>query len=77
MLKARSLLPCAFSLLALACSSAVASPSPYSTLIVFGDSLSDAGQFPDSNGPLGSVQRFTNRVGPSYGNGEPLSLIHI
>ena len=39
--------------LALACSQAFAAPSPYSTLIVFGDSLSDAGQFGDA--------RFTNR----------------
>lgn len=39
--------------LALACSQAFAAPSPYSTLIVFGDSLSDAGQFGGA--------RFTNR----------------
>ncbi|MBH3428579.1 autotransporter domain-containing protein [Pseudomonas alkylphenolica] len=75
MLKARVLLPCALSLLALACASAHAAPSPYSTLIVFGDSLADAGQFPDSNGPVGSGQRFTNRVGPTYGNGEAFGAV--
>lgn len=37
--------------------------SPYSSLIVFGDSLSDAGQFPDAGGPAGSTVRFTNRTG--------------
>ncbi|RAL82533.1 esterase EstA [Pseudomonas aeruginosa] len=46
-----------------------AAPSPYSTLVVFGDSLSDAGQFPDPAGPAGSTSRFTNRVGPTYQNG--------
>ena len=47
-------------LLALACSQAIAAPSPYSTLIVFGDSLSDAGQFPDPSGASNGT-RFTNR----------------
>jgi len=49
--------------------------SPYSGLVVFGDSLSDAGQFPDSGGPAGSTLRFTNRVGPTYqnGSGEPFA----
>ncbi|MDW5378019.1 SGNH/GDSL hydrolase family protein [Halomonas sp. HP20-15] len=41
----------------------------YSGLVVFGDSLSDSGQFPDperlAQGELGSL-RFTNRVGPEY-----------
>jgi outer membrane lipase/esterase len=41
----------------------------YSDMIVFGDSLSDSGQFPDPErlvqGELGSL-RFTNRVGPEY-----------
>jgi outer membrane lipase/esterase len=46
-----------------------AAPSPYSTLVVFGDSLSDAGQFPDPGGPAGSTSRFTNRVGPTFQNG--------
>lgn len=65
----RPLLACA---LALACAHAGAAPSPYSTMIVFGDSLSDAGQFPDVNGPPGATQRFTNRTGPTYqgGSGE-------
>ncbi|MFZ3205562.1 MAG: autotransporter domain-containing protein [Pseudomonas sp.] len=44
---------------------------PYSQLIIFGDSLSDSGQFPDLGSPLlggnptGGL-RFTNRTGPSY-----------
>lgn len=46
-----------------------AAPNPYSTMVVFGDSLSDAGQFPDQGGPPGSTLRFTNRVGPTYQNG--------
>ncbi|QEA40733.1 autotransporter domain-containing protein [Pistricoccus aurantiacus] len=41
----------------------------YSQLVVFGDSLSDSGQFPDAEaiaqGGLGSL-RFTNRLGPSF-----------
>lgn len=40
--------------------------SPYSSLIVFGDSLSDAGWNTGPDGPI----RFTNRVGPNYGAGE-------
>lgn len=56
--------------LALACSQAFAAPSPYSSLIVFGDSLSDAGQFPDlTGGTLG--MRFTNR--DAAGNFAPVS----
>ncbi|GAB3459433.1 autotransporter domain-containing SGNH/GDSL hydrolase family protein [Azotobacter salinestris] len=44
---------------------------PYSQLVVFGDSLSDGGQFPDAGGPLwGGLPtgglRFTNRTGPGY-----------
>nr|WP_276583573.1 esterase EstP [Pseudomonas sp. RIT-PI-S] len=38
-------------------------------MIVFGDSLADAGQFPDVGGPLGATLRFTNREGPTYQNG--------
>lgn len=54
------LLGFALATLALACSQALAGPSPYSTLVVFGDSLNDAGQFPDLiGGTLG--MRFTNR----------------
>ena len=54
---------------------ALASPSPYSTMVVFGDSLADAGQFPDAGGPNGSALRFTNRTGPTYqdGSGELFS----
>ncbi|MET1081154.1 MAG: autotransporter domain-containing protein [Pseudomonas sp.] len=46
--------------------------SPYSGFVVFGDSLSDAGQFPDTAGPDGATRRFTNRVGPTFqgGSGE-------
>jgi outer membrane lipase/esterase len=48
------------------------SASPYSSLVVFGDSLSDAGQFPDADGPANATRRFTNRVGPTFqpGSGE-------
>lgn len=63
--------------LALACAMAIATqaaaaPSPYSTMVVFGDSLSDSGQFADAGGPAGASTRFTNRVGPTYldGSGE-------
>lgn len=66
--------PFAACLLSLACSTAVA--APYSTMVVFGDSLADAGQFPDTGGPAGSTLRFTNRVGPTYqdGSGEVYNL---
>lgn len=66
--------PFAACLLSLACSTAVA--APYSTMVVFGDSLADAGQFPDTDGPAGSTLRFTNRVGPTYqdGSGEVYNL---
>ncbi|OLS64477.1 esterase EstP [Pseudomonas putida] len=60
MRKRRYLRQSAACLLAIACSSAMAAPSPYSTMIVFGDSLADAGQFPDPTTP-GSSQRYTNR----------------
>lgn len=56
--------------LALVCSQAIAAPSPYSTLIVFGDSLSDAGQFPDLTGGTNGM-RFTNR--DANGNYAPVS----
>ena len=53
-------------LLALSCSQAMAAPSPYSSLIVFGDSLSDAGQF---------GLRFTNRnADGSYAPVTPMIL---
>ncbi|MDH0896324.1 MULTISPECIES: autotransporter domain-containing SGNH/GDSL hydrolase family protein [unclassified Pseudomonas] len=44
--------------------------SPYSSLVVFGDSLSDAGWSADSDGPDGATTRFTNRTGPTYLPGE-------
>ncbi|MDH0301439.1 MULTISPECIES: esterase EstP [unclassified Pseudomonas] len=56
--------------LALACSQAMAAPSPYSSLVVFGDSLSDAGQFPDLTGGTAGM-RFTNR--DDNGNFAPVS----
>ncbi|WP_259643080.1 SGNH/GDSL hydrolase family protein, partial [Pseudomonas syringae] len=66
--------PFAACLLSLACGTATA--GPYSTMVVFGDSLADAGQFPDTAGPRGSTLRFTNRVGPTYqdGSGEVFNL---
>ena len=54
--------PLAGCLLSLACTHALGAPTPYSTMFVFGDSLSDSGQFPDN----GSGMRFTNRTGPTY-----------
>lgn len=50
-----------------------AAASPYSQFINFGDSLSDAGNFPDADGPLMGTTpvgglRFTNRTGPTYAN---------
>jgi outer membrane lipase/esterase len=45
--------------------------SPYSGLIVFGDSLSDSGWNVGPDGPI----RFTNRVGPTYGAGEAYGLV--
>lgn len=51
--------------------SGLAAAGPYSQLVIFGDSLSDSGQFPDPGGPLRGVLptgglRFTNRTGPDY-----------
>ena len=40
--------------------------APYTAMYTFGDSLSDAGQFPDPGGPTNATQRFTNRTGPTY-----------
>ncbi|AZE05714.1 esterase EstP [Pseudomonas chlororaphis] len=70
MIKKTLFVPLASTLLSLACAQAIA--SPYSNFIVFGDSLSDAGQFADPGGPAGATQRFTNRTGPIYldGSGE-------
>lgn len=53
----------------LAASPSLVLASPYSGLVVFGDSLSDAGQFADPGGPDGATRRFTNRVGPTYQSG--------
>ena len=56
--------------LAVACCMATVAPSlsatPYSGLYVFGDSLSDAGQFPDSVNSTTQTRRFTNRIGPLF-----------
>ncbi|SEM77229.1 outer membrane lipase/esterase [Pseudomonas sp. ok272] len=69
MIKHTLFVPLAGCLLAMACSQAIASPSPYSKFVVFGDSLNDAGQFADPGGPPGATQRYTNRVGPLYKDG--------
>ena len=61
----------------LSCASAVvaADSGPFTQFVVFGDSLSDAGNFPDvlsptlGGNPTGGL-RFTNRTGPTYGSGE-------
>jgi len=76
MIKLSLIVPLSACWLTLACSAALAAPSPYSTMIVFGDSLADAGQFPDAGGPAGATLRFTNRTGPIYqdGSGEFISL---
>ena len=64
MLRPSFVAPLAGCLLALACAQAFAAPSPYSTMVVFGDSLADAGQFPD--GVSGATLRFTNCTGPTF-----------
>lgn len=69
MIKQVITLPFAACVLSLACSHALAAPSPYSTMVVFGDSLSDSGQYPDTGGPQGSTLRFTNRTGPTFQDG--------
>jgi len=66
MIKPALSVPFTACLLTLACSGAFAAPSPYSTMVVFGDSLADAGQYPDAGGPQGATLRFTNRSGPTY-----------
>ena len=75
MIKPTLAAPLAVCLLAMACTQAIAAPNPYSNFIVFGDSLSDAGQFTDTGGPAGATQRYTNRTGPAYfdGSGEAYS----
>ena len=76
MIKHTLFVPLAGCLLAAACAQAIAAPNPYSNFVVFGDSLNDAGTFADTGGPAGSTQRYTNRTGPVYldGNGEVRSL---
>ena len=62
-------------LLTCATGTATANSGPFSQFVVFGDSLSDAGNFPDlqsptlGGNPTGGL-RFTNRTGPTYGAGE-------
>ncbi|BFM13718.1 esterase EstA [Simiduia litorea] len=65
-------------LLASACTQA---QSPFNELVVFGDSLSDSGQFPDAGGPIhptlgvpASGLRFTNRLD---GNGSMTDLVGV
>ncbi|MFS2198938.1 esterase EstP [Pseudomonas sp. Pseusp3] len=76
MIKQSLFVPLAGCLLAMACAQANAAPNPYTSYIVFGDSLNDAGTFADTGGPAGATQRFTNRTGPVYldGSGEVRSL---
>lgn len=76
MIRQTLFVPLAGCLLALACAQANAAPNPYSSFIVFGDSLNDAGTFADAGGPAGSTERYTNRTGPVYqdGSGEVYSL---
>ncbi len=64
---------CTFAI-ALVCSSDSLG-APYSSLHVFGDSLSDAGHFADPDAPPGSHLRFTNRIGPTYQAGEPFAPV--
>ncbi len=76
MLKPRRFAALVACLLVSACPDSWAASSPYSTMVVFGDSLADAGQFPDADGPIGATLRFTNRTGPTYqdGSGEVFGL---
>ncbi|WP_454254311.1 autotransporter domain-containing protein [Pseudomonas sp. Marseille-Q8238] len=53
-------------LLGITCLALLAPPvsaAPYSGMVVFGDSLSDAGQFSNGLNPI----RFTTQLGPTYG----------
>ncbi|AZD08951.1 Phospholipase/lecithinase/hemolysin [Pseudomonas chlororaphis] len=77
MIKKTLFVPLASSLLSLACAQAIATPSAYSSFIVFGDSLSSSGQVADPGGPAGSSYRATNRTGPVYldGSGEEYSAV--
>ncbi|MDI2592325.1 autotransporter domain-containing protein [Pseudomonas sp. 681] len=76
MIKQTLFIPLAGCLLAMACAQANAAPNPYSSFVVFGDSLNDAGTFADPGGPAGATQRYTNRTGPIYldGSGENRDL---
>jgi outer membrane lipase/esterase len=65
-----------------ACMPVTALAMPYSQLIIFGDSLSDSGQFPDTasafnNSAFSGARRAINRVGPTYldGSSEPFSAV--
>ena len=60
------LVPLAGCILSFVSERALATPAPYSTMIVFGDSLSDSGQYIDLSGAGGDSTRFTNRTGPTY-----------
>ena len=60
------LIPLAGCILSFVSERAIAAPAPYSTMIVFGDSLSDSGQYIDLSGAVGDSTRFTNRTGPTY-----------
>lgn len=63
----RVLTPLAFACLMVGASSVDA--GAYSGMVVFGDSLSDAGQRPEAAAPSNPT-RHTNRVGPTYAAGE-------
>lgn len=65
--------PLVLAMLAILPVAANAANSPYSQFVTFGDSLSDAGNFPDADGPVMGANpvggmRFTNRTGPTYAN---------
>jgi outer membrane lipase/esterase len=65
-----------------ACMPCIAQSMSYSQLIIFGDSLSDSGQFPDTasafdNSAFSGGRRATNREGPTYldGASEPFAAV--
>lgn len=65
-----------------ACMPYTAVAMPYSQLIIFGDSLSDSGQFPDTTSAFNDSvfsggRRATNREGPTYldGTSEPFAAV--
>ena len=60
----------------------IALASPYSQLVIFGDSLSDSGQFPDLLGPRDGIEpidgvRMTNRTGPTYRDNRDESFAQV